>query len=835
MTIPTSTYRLQFRGDVTFDRAVELVPHLKGLGVSHLYASPIFTATKGSTHGYDVIDANEIDPAIGGRDGFDRLVASLQKAGLGLIIDIVPNHMAASLENTWWCDVLRRGRHSSYAEHFDIDWSMKLTLPQLGKPVDEVLASGELQLVYDPAEDLVKLAYFDNRLPLSDDSSHHVLTETGGDSERLRAFSMDSERMKQLLSKQHWQLFHWKDAARHLNYRRFFEVTGLVGIRVEDNRVFEDTHRLTVELVRSGQVQGLRIDHIDGLADPKTYLERLRQAVGTETYIVVEKILSRGETLPSAWPVSGTTGYEFISAMAELFVAGDGLRKMGAAYETICEEHADFGVGMRAAKLLMIRRNFAGETARLVGLVQSICPELAYNDISSALHELLVAFPVYRTYGYGGPLAEQDEAVLDAALEQARAKLPATTVLELIGRLLRGEIEGKPAFEFRTRFQQLSGPIMAKAAEDTLFYRYNRLIATNEVGGEPDKAPGGVAVFHQMMADRRKHQPRGLSTTSTHDTKRGEDARARLYTLSECPEAWTEGVERWRELNKSFRSDLTDGPAPEPNVEWMLYQALAGLWPEDFEQSRLAELRTRFVAYAEKAIREAKLRTDWAKEDPDYENAVLGYAKALASLDNQDFLRDFQQTLSPFVELGHLNSRSQTLIKLTAPGIPDIYQGAEGLDFSLVDPDNRRPIDYRAFSPTQVDETSAAKLHVGSLKRHIITSVLRHRNEHPQLFLEGHYLPLAVVGRRQENLVAFARTHGEQTAVTIASRLMKERGAVSSGEARSDFGEDTAVTIPSRLGARMRDLLTGKTVDVGNVLASSVLSDHSVSFLVTDA
>ncbi|MDL2398119.1 malto-oligosyltrehalose synthase [Rhizobium mayense] len=833
MSTPTSTYRLQFRGSVTFDRAVELVPHLKSLGVSHLYASPIFTATNGSTHGYDVVDVNEIDPAIGGRDGFDRLVAALEKAGLGLIIDIVPNHMAASLENAWWRDVLRHGRHSSYARHFDIDWSEKLTLPQLGKPIGEVLAAGELQLVHDPAKGLLTLAYFDKRLPLSDDSIHHVLNETGGDFEKLRALSMDAERMKQLLAEQHWQLLYWKDRAQHLNYRRFFEVAGLVGIRVEDDQVFEDTHRLTMELVRSGRVQGLRIDHIDGLADPKTYLERLRQAVGPDTFIVVEKILGKGETLPSTWPVSGTTGYEFISAMAELFVASDGLETISAAYEVIGEEHADFNAGLRAAKLLMIRRSFGGEVARLIRLVQSIYPALAYSDISSALDELLVAFPVYRTYGYRGLLTEQDEAVLDAAVEKARAKLPVTADLEIIGRLLRGEIEGDAAFEFRTRFQQLSGPIMAKAVEDTLFYRYNRLIATNEVGGEPGEAPGGVAAFHQMMADRRKHQPHGLSTTSTHDTKRGEDARTRLYALSERPEAWIEGVERWRELNKAFRSNFADGPAPEPNLEWMLYQALAGIWPEDFEQSPKAELRNRFLAYAEKAIREAKLRTDWGAENPDYENAVLNYAEALVSPDNQDFLKDFQQTLSSFVELGYLNSLSQTLIKLTAPGIADIYQGGEGLDLSLVDPDNRRPVDFGVFTTRQAGD--GKELRAASLKRQIITSVLRHRNRYPQLFLGGDYLPLQVIGRRQENLVAFARTHKEQTTITIATRLMNKRATPCLAEAGSDFWEDTAVLIPSWLGRRMRDLLTGKSVDTGHVLASSILADHSVSFLVTDA
>ncbi|WFU12412.1 malto-oligosyltrehalose synthase (plasmid) [Rhizobium sp. CB3090] len=826
MRVPTSTYRLQFRGDLTFERASGLVPYLKDLGISHLYASPIFTATKGSTHGYDVTDPNEIDPAIGGRKGFDTLTASLQKAGLGLIVDIVPNHMAASLENPWWRDVLRYGQESVYAGYFDIDWSEKLTLPQLGKPFEEALAAGELQLRYDATEDLLQLAYFDNCFPLSEDSARFVMAQTGRNAERLQAFSRDAAKMNELIEKQYWQLLYWKDAARHLNYRRFFEVAGLVGIRVEDERVFEATHRLTIELIRSGQVQGLRIDHIDGLADPKAYLQRLRRAAGADTFIVVEKILGHGETLPPDWPVSGTTGYEFISAMPDLFLAGDGLQKIEAVYQIVDNEHADFSAGLRDAKLLMVERNFAGEMARLTKLARLIFPAFDEVEISSALRELLVAFPVYRTYGYRGALSAEDEAVVRGAVDKAQAKLPAADVLNAIESLLRGEIAGERAGEFRARFQQLSGPVMAKAVEDTLFYRYNRLIAMNEVGGEPAMPPRGVVAFHQMMANRLQRQRNGLSATSTHDTKRGEDARARLYSLSQYPEAWIGGFSRWRAMNAAFRTDLADGPAPEPNIEWMLYQALAGIWPADVELSDQDVLRDRFTAYVLKAIREAKLRTDWMEENHAYEKAVLDYASALLSPRNQAFRNDFGKTVQPFMKLGYLNSLSQVLIKLTAPGIPDIYQGAEGLDFNLVDPDNRRPVDFRPVGAPQV-RSPFKEPWAMSLKRQIIRSVLRHRNGHPELFLEGSYRPLEIKGERSDNILAFARIHRKEATITIVPRLTD---ADSSG---ASFWKDTVVSIPQRLDGQMRDLLTGKPWPAGDISAMLLLEDHPVSFLVT--
>ena len=823
MHIPSSTYRLQFRNGMTFDRAVDLVPYLASLGISHLYASPIFTAVTGSTHGYDVVKANEIEPAIGGRDGFERLAAALHSAGLGLILDIVPNHMAASIENPWWRDVLHKGSRSAYAGYFDIDWSRKLTLPILGQPLQDVLSAGDLELVRDDGSGCLNLKYFDNLLPLNDESVGPDLA--GLDRETLRAFSRDTGKMEALLEEQHWELIHWKDAARQLSYRRFFEITGLVGMRVEDEAVFQDTHRLILNLVKSGKVQGLRIDHVDGLADPEGYLNRLRQAAGPETYIIVEKILGPGEELPSAWPVSGTTGYEFILALSHLFIDKDGLHALQAEYCNLDAANADFEQGLRSAKKLMVERNFEGEVTRLSSLAARLAPQLEAGKIRAALQELLIAFPVYRTYGYRDPLAKQDREVLSKAVAEARLHLQEDEAIDLLECVIEGEIDGDPAFEMRARFQQLSGPVMAKAMEDTLFYRHNRLLAANEVGGEPNAEPGGIAAFHRAMTKRAETQPNALSATATHDTKRGEDARARLYTLSEGADRWVGAVKRWRKMNEPALARLPDGRAPEPNAEWMLYQALAGIWPQDIDKTDLGALARRLTDYAQKALREAKLRTDWTAPNEDYEKAVIDYAARLLSPANKAFLDDFRDTVAPFIEAGHVNSLAQTLIKLTAPGIPDIYQGTEGADFSLVDPDNRREVDYRRFDMNS--DSPFMTLSLEERKRHLIKTVLGFRRANPELFLKGKYAPLEVVGARRDQVLAFARVLGREHAVTIVPRMMF--GAEMS---MPDFWQNTDVVLPGVFPPTLKNLFTGVTVARGTVPVAEILGNQAVCLLV---
>ncbi|HAO3765993.1 TPA: malto-oligosyltrehalose synthase, partial [Salmonella enterica] len=484
--IPTATYRLQFRNGMTFDRAAALVPYLKNLGISHLYASPIFTATKASTHGYDVTNTNEIEPSIGGREGFERLVAELKAQGLGLIIDIVPNHMASSLENAWWRDVLEYGKESRYARHFDIDWSRRLTLPFLGDTFDVVLENEEITIKPDPATGKPAFAYYENYYPLA------PATWQGREAEILAL--TDKAAIADLHERQPWKLMSWRDAAHSLSYRRFFEVTGLVGMRVEDKIVFDDTHRLILELVRTGAVDGLRIDHIDGLADPKAYLARLRQAVGPTCYITVEKILAKGEQLPDDWPVSGTTGYEFIASLAEVLVDDEQINNLRQAYETVKGTPVDMRAELRAAKLLMVDRNFEGEFTRLLVLALSIARELQIAQeesvVRQALRELLIAFPVYRTYGTAEGLPPTDICLLHRIVERVKTleNPPQPDALTLLSRLLTGDVptsSQEEATQFRVRFQQLTGPLMAKSVEDTLFFRQNMGLALNEVGAEP--------------------------------------------------------------------------------------------------------------------------------------------------------------------------------------------------------------------------------------------------------------------------------------------------------------------------------------------------------------
>ncbi|WP_409518983.1 malto-oligosyltrehalose synthase [Leclercia sp.] len=534
--IPTATWRIQFRNGMTFDRAASLVPYLQQLGISHLYASPIFTAARDSTHGYDVTDANEIDPAIGGRAGFERLVSALKAAGLGLILDIVPNHMSTSLENAWWRDVIEHGEKSRYARHFDIDWSRRLTLPFLGDDFDVVLANGEISIQRDPNTGKPALAVYDNFYPLTPESW------MGREEEVLNL--REPEAIARLHDQQPWRLSSWRDAPRDLSWRRFFEITGLVGVRVEDDAVFDDSHALILALVRSGAVDGLRIDHVDGLADPRAYLQRLRQEAGADCYITVEKILSKGENLPADWPISGTTGYEFIASLSEVLVDDDKIDSLRQAYDAVVGSPVDMHAELRAARLLMVDRNFAGEFSTLLTLAKKLAQVegVAIDEelLRLALRELLVAFPVYRTYGTAQGMSGADIRLLQNVLTHVNADPDALTLLT---RILTGEVSDEArdtASQFRTRFQQLTGPLMAKSVEDTLFFRQHMDLALNEVGAEPVPRAFSLTRFHTEMTARRERQPDALSGTSTHDTKRGEDARARLYTLTEAPQVWAE-------------------------------------------------------------------------------------------------------------------------------------------------------------------------------------------------------------------------------------------------------------------------------------------------------
>jgi (1->4)-alpha-D-glucan 1-alpha-D-glucosylmutase len=813
MTPPSATYRLQFRNGMTFDRAIGLIPHWQSLGISHVYASPIFAATTGSTHGYDIIDPNAVDPEIGGRAGFDLFSAALKRAGLGLILDIVPNHLAASLENPWWRSVIEWGRESPFADYFDVDWNQKLTLPVISGSLEDELEAGNIKLVIDTEDAMLAIDYMGSRYPLCPETYRAALASLD------HPMTSDTVVLTSaaVLDLQPWRFIPWYEAPNGLNYRRFFEVTGLVGVRVEEPEVFDAVHKTVLEMVGRGQVDGLRIDHIDGLADPEAYLNRLREAVGPDIYVVVEKILVGDEQLPEQWPVSGTTGYEFIAALADVLVdhrsAG-----LDQAYRKVSPENADARAALVEARQLMVDRNFHGEVSALQRLAGEIADaeniSLDHASIDAAMRALLVAFPVYRTYGSPRGLHPADAKLLRDVLDAlARDVEPNTArALRFIYAVLKGEVQparAADALHLRTRMQHLTGPLLAKALEDTFFYRYNRLLALNEVGGDPLARDGSVERFHVKMQERAIRQPAALTATSTHDTKRGEDARARLYAISEAPELWVTAVERWCGMHRHLVANLTDGPAPEPNVEWMIYQALAGVWPPDLvvtNTEQLGGLRERFLAYLEKALREAKLRTDWADNNKDYEQAVARYAAALLSSENLAFLQDFETTLRPLIAAGQFNSLSQTLLKLTVPGIPDIYQGCEGLDLSLVDPDNRRPPDFEHLAENRF----------AGEKQKLIASVLSLRKDHPQLFVRGRYTPLEIQGRMREHTIAFARSHEGRVAIVVAPRLVVD--LVAGGVLRStEPWTGTRIILSNEAkGLTFRNVLTGSAVGVAS-------------------
>lgn len=882
MPVPISTYRLQFRGGMDFDRAIGLVPYLKRLGVTHLYASPVFAATKGSTHGYDVTDANVIDPVLGGRDGLERLAATLAAQGLGLILDIVPNHMAASLENTWWRSVVEWGEASCYGHYFDIDWTERLTLPFLGKPFEQAVSDGEISLAIDRDHGGLALAYFDSIYPLAPATYPIILegcespvadlladlgrhAEAGNEAafhqavialcrdpacdalvEELAAKARDSQFLVAIHDLQPWRLMHFAQAAKGLSYRRFFEIAGLVGLRVEAADVFADVHRTVLELVRAGHVDGLRIDHVDGLADPGGYLRRLRDAVGDDVSIHVEKILAPGEDLPADWPVQGSTGYEFIAAQVPVMLDQADFHAMRHAYADVAGPQMSVADKMRDAKLRMIRVNFAGEVQALVGRG---CDLLDLDDetMRRALEELLLAFPRYRTYGAHGRMSAEDRELLDQVLENAKARLDETAADAAwsIVDLLKGAepSQGLRVDDdiFRRRFQQLTGPLMAKSLEDTLFFRHLEVLALNEVGGELEPEEGGLQRFHAEMRRRADRQPLGLSASSTHDTKRGEDARARLFALAEDAPRFAELVARWRKFAQNAIAEIDGTLAPEPEVEWMVFQALIGHWPVDLTTEDLegiADFANRMCAFVEKSLREAKLRTDWNAANEAYETAVKDYVRTLL-LDNPDFIEEFVREIQPLIWAGLVNSLTQTAIKLTAPGIPDIYQGSEAIDLSFVDPDNRRPPPFETlagFDPdaplSLADERALAS---GWLKQAVIGRGLELRNRDPALFLLGDYIPLKTAGPRQKHVVAFAREREGRSSITVACRLpmaMQRNGEDLSSAA---FWNDTRVELPERLaGGVLTEVLSGRKISArAGLFLRELLDGQTIAVLVS--
>ncbi len=652
---PSSTYRIQLTPQFGFDDLAAVAGYLADLGVSHVYCSPYLQAAAGSMHGYDVVDHSRVNEELGGEEAHSRMLEALRAAGLGQVIDVVPNHMAVGTpRNRWWWDVLEHGRESRFAKYFDVDWDPPdaklretILVPILGDHYGRILEAGEIRLVEEEGE--LRAAYHDHRFPLAPLSMGAAsLEEANADPDVLDA----------VLSRQHWRLAWWRTSSQELDYRRFFDIDSLVGVRVEDRDVFEASHERILGWVRSGDVDGLRIDHPDGLRDPAAYLQQLWDETGG-SWIVVEKILETSERLPSTWPVAGTTGYDFMRVAGGLFVDPQGeepLTKLAAELGIA----TDWEEAALAAKRQILATSLAGDVRRLVRRLVAVCErhrrhrDYTRADLSAAVVGVIESLGVYRTYVSDGRCSDEDRRVLESALRKARQAHPELDheLLSFIGDVLEGTVVGPAEEEFRERLQQLSGAVMAKAVEDTAFYRFPRLLALNEVGGDPSCFATSVEHFHSTP------WAPGLLATSTHDTKRSEDVRARLYLLSEIPDAWAETVHRWSEITSRHKRQSPGGETwPDPATEHLLYQTIVGAYPISAERA---------VAYAEKAVREAKVHTSWTDTDAGYEEAVRAFVGGV--LGDATFVADLDRFVSALVEPGRLNSLSLTLLRLTAPG-----------------------------------------------------------------------------------------------------------------------------------------------------------------------
>lgn len=885
MTVPpSSTYRVQLTPNFGFDDAAQITSYLAELGVSHLYCSPYLQAAKGSNHGYDVVDHSRVNEELGGAPGRQRMVEALKSAGLKQVVDIVPNHMAiGGKANRWWWDVLENGPSSTFAGYFDVDWNPReaklrnrVLMAILGDHYGRVLEAGELKVVRTGATFVVK--YHDHELPVAPPSLEPILsaaaqrfgspdleflassfsrlpkaTESDEESvyERLRdkevikarledllalepqaartldeviaELNQDFDALDALMERQNYRLAYWRTAIQELDYRRFFDVDTLVGLRNEEPEVFQQTHELILDWLEDGSVDGLRIDHPDGLRDPAGYLEKLAERA-PGAWVVVEKILEPGESLPESWPVAGTTGYDFLNRVTGVLVDHQAEKAITEAYEELTGEPSDWPQMVLNRKHLVLREVLAADLIRLTELLTQSCERhRRYRDytryeMGQALREVLASLPVYRTYLRPGEQAgPEDIKYVEKAVEAAsdRREDLDPELFGFIQRLLLMQIEPQfpdedlpPEIELAMRFQQLSGPTMAKGVEDTCFYNYNRFVALNEVGGDPSKFGISVFDFHRACQESQQTWPTSMLASSTHDTKRSEDVRARLALLSEMPERWKVTVGVWMQHNNALRRP--GGPV-DRNIEYLLYQSLVGAWPVSSD---------RMVQYMVKASKEAKVHTSWIAPDAGYDEALRHFVTCVMADDH--FVQGLEAFVQPLLGPGRVNSLSQTLLKLTCPGVPDIYQGAELWDLSLVDPDNRRPVDYeiRRKLLTELATLSAAEIMArmdeGLPKLFVIRCALDLRTRCPEAFgAESTYEPLEASGGKAAHVVAFHRTG---KIATIVPRLVM---------GLTDGWAGTQAVLPD---GNWTNLFTGEKAS-GAVLLADLLGDFPVALL----
>ena len=934
MRVPLATYRLQLGPHLTFDDVAALLPYLQDLGVSDCYTSPFFETSSNASHGYDVSDHNRLRAELGGEPAFQRMAAALRDRGLGLLIDLVPNHMGiAGNRNARWLDVLENGPTAPSAIHFDIDWAPvkadlagKVLLPILGDSYGAVLDSGQLKLVLD--ERGFSVRYYETVLPLAPRSFARILghrlaelheqlgtehaelrelksliawfttipsdADTGIERLRarqgqieagrarllalldqaphVRAFVEDNVRrfngaagdppsfdlLDGLLAEQAYRVAYWRVAGEEINYRRFFDINELAAIRMEVPAVFDEAHALVFRLVGEGSVTGLRVDHPDGLYAPAEYFQRLQagcaRALGGaagDFYVVAEKILAPGEHLPDGWATAGTTGYEFLNLVNGIFVDRSQARAMEQVYARLIRLRPPFGEIVDECKRLVMETSMASELNMLGHRLDQISEkhrssrDFTLGSLTTVLREIIAAFPVYRTYA-GERVGEGDEAdrrgtdsngvptvsqkdreYIARAVAVARRRTPTMSALvydwvqDVL--TLRFPEWATPAdraerLDFVRRFQQITGPVTAKGYEDTVLYRFNRLVSLNEVGGDPSRFGASIAEFHAANAERRLRSPHALSATATHDTKRGEDVRARINVLSEIPIEWRARVGAWQRLNRKLRETVDGQPTPGANTEYLIYQTLVGAWPIDAERLR---------AYVLKATREAKSHSSWINPNARYDETLARFVDAILDpARSSRFLDDFTTFQARIAHFGALNSLAQTLVKITAPGVPDLYQGTELWDFSLVDPDNRRPVDWgqrrrllaelQAATVAAADRATLAQELVktredGRVKMFLIREALALRARRRAVFERGDYRPLEVHGAWAEHVCAFARVGEGGAALTVIPRLLARRGPDTLPHGPG-YWADTWLELPADLAGRYTNVLTGESL-----------------------
>lgn len=928
--VPIATYRLQLNSGFRIADAEAIVDYLHELGISDLYASPIWTAKRGSTHGYDVTDPTSLNPELGSDGDLQRLHDRLEERSMGLLLDIVPNHMAATTSNPWWRDVLENGVNSRYAEFFDIVWhpttgvtnaENKVLLPILGRRYSEALASREIRLSF--GRNGFTIQYYDLHFPVGLQSYPTILSEcdgarttraiaavlvdiraaaSGQDPERLEAIKRSVDRrlwksysgsrrdraamdqclatinepndsttdlLDTLIDQQSYRLIHWRRAANDVNYRRFFDISDLVGIRVERPDVFDAVHAKLLAWVAAGIVTGLRIDHVDGLFDPYRYLTTLQQRCGAALngkgpepfYVVVEKIIGRHETLPAWFPVAGTSGYDWLAAANRLLMHDDGVRRAIEIYDRFTENRRAFQGIVHRRKKQVLATLFGGDL-RMLGnqLVEFAASDrnvryCSSREIVQALIEISACLPVYRTYIHGLSVADRDRRFIEEAVAKARTMNELDPVVyDFVRRVLL--LENPPGgmeqswLELVMRWQQFTGPVTAKGVEDTTFYVYNALISLNEVGGEAEAAEvPAVDGLHRFNLAHAEQWPHGMNATSTHDTKRAEDARARIDVITEVTDEWESLLARWSKWNAGHKATVRGQAVPDANEEILIYQALVGMWPLDARETR--RIRPRLAQFLTKAAREAKTYTSWLDVNEEHEAALIRFSSRILSR-NGRFLPSFLKFHEKTAFHGAINSLSQVLLKINSPGTPDFYQGTELWDFSMVDPDNRRTVDFeaRARLLRRMRMRGAKGTHgflrelladwqSGAVKMHVTQKALAFRNEHAGLFRSGTYVPLPGRGAQSSHVFAFARTRALEWSITVVPRLTAAITRPGKWPLGESVWSSTEVELPAGAPDGWCELFSGETITARGrsrkrLLLADILKRFPVALLYPD-